>query len=155
MRTHHKREWEAYGNLMSQGFRTFLPQLVREDVRPASVGPLFPRYLFVRFSVEEDGWRAITSTRGVQQLFSTTPLSPTPVPRGVIENLLANGAIRVESPAKMKLSVGMPLRVITGPLAGHTGFCSWSGEKRVGLLLDVMRGRIGVTVQRSAVELAT
>jgi transcriptional antiterminator RfaH len=142
-------------NLAAQGFRTFLPQLVREDVSPVVIGPLFPRYLFVEFSVVTDEWRAITSTRGVQTLFSSSALSPTPVPRGVVEDLLVKGTSRVESPAKMKLSVGMPLRVITGPLAGHTGYCSWSGEKRVGLLLDLMQGRIGVTMQRNAVEMAT
>ena len=62
----------AYQQLANQGFDVYLPMcprsVRRRDRHRTEVSPMFPRYLFVRPSHEEQGLASVRSTVGVQQL---------------------------------------------------------------------------------------
>lgn len=62
----------AYQQLINQGFDAYLPMCpsaVRQrSQRLSQIMPMFPRYLFVRPSHEEQSVSSIRSTVGVQQL---------------------------------------------------------------------------------------
>ena len=49
--------------------------------------PLFPAYIFVSFSVEEQRWRAINSTAGVKHLLPIHGEIPQALPLGFVEEL--------------------------------------------------------------------
>src|SRR5215210_7146750 len=67
-----RQESVAQTNLVRQGYETYLP-LVRQTVkrqgrRVTVVGPMFPRYLFIRLDTQSDNWAPIRSTLGVVSL---------------------------------------------------------------------------------------
>ena len=79
----------AFENLKRQGFHCFRPirQIKRLQIgrKREIVESLFPRYLFIRLSVE-DNWLPIDSTPGVIRIvrFSTSPL---PVADEIVEQI--------------------------------------------------------------------
>ena len=171
VRTHYGEEVEAAGQIVNQGFTAYLPEHVAEPTRgkraqrdnvvvdsAGHVGrrlPLFPRYLFVWLDPAVDQWRPICSTRGVERIFGATPESPTPVPYGVVEELLARPEISaVFRPIKLD---GMLVRVTSGPWSMvesgfREGICKWSTDKRVGVLMQLFGGEKVVPVLRSEIE---
>lgn len=90
--THPAQEYRAELDLTGKGFRVFLPlHLDRRFERHAghaNVVPLFPGYLFVQFSTAQDQWRRIYRARGIAGLIGEATERPTPVPEGVVEDLL-------------------------------------------------------------------
>jgi transcription antitermination factor NusG len=168
VQTHWREETIAAEQLVNQGFTAYLPEHVvepargkraqRDNVVVDSAGhigrrlPLFPRYLFVFFDFEVDYWRPICSTRGVERMFGITPERPTPVPYGVVEELLETPEISaVFAPPKLD---GKKLRVTgAGPWHQFEGICQWSSDRRVGILMSVF-GREGTVVpfKRNQVE---
>lgn len=83
----------ARANLERQGFAPFSPyrhRVKRIGSRLKEVrDPLFPVYLFVRFDPRTTQWRKINSTYGVSRLEALRPNTPTPVPEGFVDALLA------------------------------------------------------------------
>jgi transcription antitermination factor NusG len=64
-----------------------------------------------------------------------SPERPTPVPEGVIEELMDRPEITaLFKPTSLR---GKKLRVESGPWNMFEGVCEWSTEKRVGVLLSV------------------
>src|SRR6266571_9326945 len=67
-------------NLQRLGVETFYPQLKQSKVirrrRRTMIGPLFPGYLFARFSVDTQ-YRAVTYANGVREIvqFGAIPAS--------------------------------------------------------------------------------
>lgn len=87
-----RKELFARANLERQEFRSFLPR-IRKTVRHArrtreTLAPLFPRYLFVSLDLGLDQWRSVYGTFGVSRLVSDG-FWPAPVPRGLVEDLIA------------------------------------------------------------------
>ena len=70
--TQPRKEELAWAHLQLQEFDVFLPRHLKRRSHARTVdlvpAPLFPRYLFASFDVDEPGWRAIRSTRGVVDL---------------------------------------------------------------------------------------
>lgn len=144
--------------LRQQGFEAYLPQQMEAiPGKDARIRPLFPGYLFVRFDRDRDQWRPICHTRGVYRLFSASPERPIPVPRGVVEAIRAkaapNGVIYPLEPERT-IPPGTKLRITGGAFEFHTGVCQWTGQDRVGLLLQILGGSRVVEVPRSLVEAA-
>ena len=86
------RELVAEGQLRNQGFSTFLPKQLK-TIRHArrlrvALSAFFPAYLFVRLDLGRDRWRSVNVTLGVACLVGPAA-SPTPVPSGVVEALIA------------------------------------------------------------------
>lgn len=82
----------ALDNLQRQNFDSYYPMISairkrRERIIEQFEG-LFPGYVFVKFSRQEDSWRSINSTRGVQKLLSFSDDGlPSSVPIGEVERL--------------------------------------------------------------------
>ena len=59
----------AQEHLQRQGFKVFLPLLIRTSKKKSkfvnSLKPLFPNYLFIGTLLEEIPWKSINATRGV------------------------------------------------------------------------------------------
>lgn len=149
--THPQAELVALENLRSQGFTAYLP-VIRERRPCRTAGrrphvrdvPLFPRYLFVSFDPEADAWGAIWFTRGVRSLLRSAPYTPAQVPDGIVEALIEragpDGVIDEGAHELPPIQPGQEAQVISGPLEGLSGVCSWSSKKRVRLLLQMIGG---------------
>jgi transcription elongation factor/antiterminator RfaH len=150
-----KRELQAQMRLVAQGFRTFLPQYLKTTRHARQLrtirAPLFPRYLFVGLDLGRDRWLSVRSTIGVSCLVGVED-RPTPVPRGIVEALVAqtDGANLVQF--GNKLCAGDRVRIVSGPFTDLVGtFERVDDAGRVRLLLDMMGSAIVVTMARSGV----
>lgn len=152
------REEAAAAQLAAQGFRVFLPRLMR-TVRHARRlrtlrRPAFPSYLFVALDLDRDRWRAVNGTRGVARLVMADD-RPAPAPHGVVETLLE--LVDVDGLARFDIGLreGQGVRVLSGPLAEAMGrMLRCESGDRVRVLLDIMGGEICATLPRSALAAA-
>ena len=153
-----RREAKAEFELNRQGFRTFLPAVMRtvrharktRSVRVAA----FPGYLFIVLDLERDRWRAVNGTIGVSSLVMGDRF-PLPVPGGIVEVLLDyrddSGVCRFDR----DLVVGQKVRVVSGPLAEAIGTLDrLDGNGRVRVLLEILGGQALATIDRGALEAA-
>ena len=179
-KTHTRAEFDALWNLGNQKFRAHIPLFVqrREKVAAPRAGafsdlvtgklddyrdvirPLFPGYLFVRFDMALQGWRAVASTIGIAHLFSGSNERPIPVTLGIVETLIAKGRPwdgvideNYGGPEMPGVALGERVRITSGPFRDLTGICTMSGAKRIGLLLEAMGGT-SVEVDRNNVVAA-
>src|SRR5215470_9271327 len=111
-------EARAEAQLRNQGFRTFQPKrhkTVRHARRLRTVeAPYFPRYLFVVLDLARHQWRKVNGTFGVSRLVMRGD-QPHPIPRGVVEALIAAADARGILQLGGTLQVGGPVRLIAGP----------------------------------------
>ncbi len=152
-----RREAGAQRQLENQGFHTFLPRCLkaRRHARKLEnvLAPIFPRYLFVVLDLDRDRWRSVNGTFGVARLVTMAGDRPQPAPRGVVEALIAltdgRGVLRFDGGGR--LAVGQKVRILAGAFAEQIGLLRRLDDNgRVCLLLDVMGGRIGVTLPAAA-----
>lgn len=131
-------------NLERQGFAPFAPyrnRVKRVGPRLKTVRePLFPGYVFVRFDPQTTQWRKINSTFGVSRLVALRANTPTPVPPGLVEALVAaadeDGCLDVAAP---EFAVGDDVRVVSGPFVDLLGKVhGLDGPERVSVLLEMM-----------------
>jgi transcriptional antiterminator RfaH len=155
--THAQGESRALAHLERQGFDAWLP-LCRKTRRHAGrretvLRPLFPRYLFVSVDMEDEPWRAILSTRGVQALISDAG-RPTTLADGVVEALRARaGEDGIFDLRPDALKAGTKVRIASGPFADLEGiFQTQSDSERVQVLLTLMGRAVRVTVSELDIE---
>jgi transcriptional antiterminator RfaH len=161
VQTHVRGELTAIHGLTAQRFEIHLPKRWERDRHGGRIAaPLFPGYLFVRFDVAADRWRPVVSTRGVYRLFGATVERPTPLPVGVVEDLIEragpSGIIddgTVPDPVA-PLQAGQLARVTSGPFVDMTGICTWSTGRRVRLLLTLLGGDVETELSRASVDAA-
>lgn len=144
----------AEAQLKAQGFRVFLPRVLRtvrhaRKLRTAKT-PAFPGYLFVALDLRRDRWRSVNGTYGVAGIIMGID-APLPVPEGVVEALIGyvdeSGACRFDR----DLSEGQPIRVIAGPFARALGeLVKLDAGGRVRVLLDIMGGKVMTFIERSS-----
>jgi transcriptional antiterminator RfaH len=152
VQTRPHQEAKAETNLRNQHFETFLPSQLR-TIRHGrrfrtALRPLFPRYLFVRFSATADRWRSITGTFGVARLVASNDV-PTPVPVGVVENLMASLDVSRDE----RFEIGDAIRLTRGPFAGLTGrLAQLAPDGRVRVLLAIMGGEVPLEVRAATLE---
>ncbi len=151
------REAGAQQQLENQGFHTFLPRCLKARRHARKVenvlAPIFPRYLFVVLDLDHDRWRSVNGTFGVARLVTMTGDRPQPAPHGVVEALiaLADGRDVLRFDGGGRLAVGQKVRILAGPFAEQIGLLQrLDGNGRVRLLLDIMGGRIAVTLPSAA-----
>jgi transcriptional antiterminator RfaH len=144
------REKRAAANLICQGFRVFLP-LHRRTVRHARqfrtvLSPFLPGYLFVRLSVLRDRWRSVNGTFGISHLVMEGE-APKPVPRGIVEEMLAAADEIGILAAQPDLAPGQSVRILTGPFAGLVGeLMALDEHQRVKVLVDILGNPTPVAV---------
>jgi transcriptional antiterminator RfaH len=138
-----RREVLAETNLVNQGYSVFLPRLATQSRRDGkwidTVEPLFPRYLFLAETSEQQGLAPVRSTLGVSDLVRFGG-QPATVPESVVNSLRerldpATGACAQRNVFKR----GAPIKLRDGPFAGLDGvFDLAAGENRVFVLLDFL-----------------
>jgi len=85
------REHLALQALTEQRWNAYLP--LHWD-RHHGIVPLFRRYLFVAFDASNDPWGPIRHSRGVADLIRHDDGQPTPIPPGIVEDLIARTSPR-------------------------------------------------------------
>src|SRR5271169_3550867 len=141
-------EARAEGQLHRQGFRTFQPKR-HKTVRHARTqrtveAPFFPRYLFIVLDLARDQWRSVNGTFGVSRLVMWGD-RPHPVPRGVVEVLIATADARGILQLGRKLQVGVPVRLMAGPFAEQLAIFEHLGDSgRVRVLLDILGRQVAI-----------
>lgn len=153
VRTLAQRERLALRQLTNQGYRTFLPQYLKNRRHARKVetisAPLFPRYIFTILDLTRDGWRSVNGTLGVERLLMCAG-EPQAVPHGLIENLILaaneDGTVHFDFP----LHEGQTVKVTAGPFADLLGRLERLDDKgRVSVLLELMGGTVRVALPRT------
>ena len=152
------REMRAKIQLENQSYRVFLPlrlKTVRHARKLTNVAAaFFPRYLFVWLDVTRHRWRSVNGTSGVTGLVMQGE-APHPVPRGVVEAMIASadakGILRFEE----SLKPGTQVRLSAGPFADQLGMLDRLDDSgRVRVLLEIMGGTVPVHLKRNCVTAA-
>ena len=155
--TQPRKEALAFEHLERQGFEVFLPRYLkrrsharRVDVVPA---PLFPRYLFASFDIDEPGWRVIRSTRGIVDLVRSGH-GLAWVPEIVIEELHRRcdkqGFVLLAR--QLDLGPGQRIRIDSGAFAACDAiFEAHTDDDRVKVLLSLLGREVVVDVPIAAV----
>lgn len=146
-------EARARGHLENQGFRTFLPKrhkTIRHARKLTTVeAPFFPRYLFVILDLGRDRWRSVNGTFGVASLVMQGD-RPHPVPRGVVEALLASSDARGILQPGRELRIGSPIRLMAGAFAEQLAILdSLDDDGRIRVLLDVLGRQVSISTHYS------
>lgn len=154
-----RKERFAEANLATQSYRSFLP-LQLETRRHARkfrtvLAPVFPRYIFVAFDVDQRRWRSVNGTFGVQRLI-TDGERPLAVASGVVETLIQSADRRGALLYKADdLAIGDRVELVAGPFAGALGVLQrLDGADRVQVLLELLGGAVKVTAARHMVTAA-
>lgn len=152
------QELRAEVQLRQQGFRPFLPQMIK-TVKHARMlrnvkAPVFPGYIFVAFAQMRDRWQSVSSTRGVRRLIMTNE-RPTAVPQGLAEAFIdacvVDGFFRFDG----GLVVGQSVRVVRGPFVELIGCIERiDANGRVKILLDIMGSEVSAILPRAALRVA-
>jgi transcription elongation factor/antiterminator RfaH len=147
-------ERKAEFHLSVQGFTSYFPQIqktVRHARRLRTVrAPLFPRYVFLILDLGRDRWLSVRSTVGVSSLF-TCEDRPVPVPKGVVEALIARTDEAGLALFDAGLTTGQTVRILSGPFADLVGTLErLDAAGRVRVLLTMMGTEVPVTLHRSA-----
>ncbi len=111
--------------LSDQGFRTFLPLVVKRSrisfrrFREAQL-PLFPGYTFARFAACPENFRAVRNTNGVVEIVGRA-CQPVSIPDEEIESIHTLLANHVSCAPLAGFEVGQPVVITSGPLRGIKG----------------------------------
>lgn len=155
--THVHSETRARDNLLRQGFDAYLPQgrywrrhARRKEIVPR---PLFPRYLFVGFDVDQSSWRSIFSTIGVVHLICNGD-HPTLVPNSVVDSIRSAESAGVfdDAGAVSRLQIGAAVQIARGPFSEMIGrLQSLVSGDRVRVLLDILGREVPTVVDAAEV----
>jgi transcriptional antiterminator RfaH len=156
--THPKQENRAESNLKAWDVEIFFPR-IRDcrfneitDEPSYFIKPLFPRYLFARFALN-NLLHKIRFTRGVHSVVCVGN-APTPVDDGVIEIIAAQideaGFVKIGA----DLEPGAKVLIQAGPFKGLTGIFEReaSAADRIKILLDCVSFQVHVEVERVHVK---
>ena len=84
---------------------------------------VFPGYILVRMTLDDDSWYAVRNTPGVTGFVAGNAQKPTPLSRREVERFL--GVLEEEEKSKPRFKpeweVGEQVRVVTGPFADFNG----------------------------------
>jgi transcriptional antiterminator RfaH len=144
-------EARAEDHLRRQGFRTFQPKrhkTIRHARRLRTVeAPFFPRYLFIVLDLAYHRWRSVNGTFGVSRLVMQGD-QPHPVPRGVVEALIASSDAHGILQLASKLQTGGPVRLMAGPFAEQLATLDELDDTgRVRVLLDILGRRVAISTE--------
>lgn len=159
--THPGEETRAAGALEAKGFETYLPRFCKETYLKGEIKrkwePLFPRYLFVKLNLNEEGWERANWCRGVSRLMGPPSGKPFIVPPSVMERINREcGGWRAEVIESAKIPEPVEVddlaKIIEGPWKGFEGICKKSKSDRVTILLRVFGTEQEVPLPRDSVE---
>lgn len=131
----------AYQQLANQEFDVYLPMCARavrrRNCHLTVISPMFPRYLFVRPSHEEQGIGSIRSTAGVQQLvrFGTEFAMAS---ESLVADIKAMEACLCGGSDSLPFKAGDEVEITEGPFVGVTAKVFACAESRVLLLFQLL-----------------
>jgi transcription antitermination factor NusG len=145
------------------GLSTLFPKYatrVREpkpNQEPWRIRQLFPGYAFVSFDVDADPWHRITDIPGIHRLFRRAVQTPSPLPTGFVENLMARADKKdVIYPEEASgIARDTVCRVVTPPYEGIVGVCLWSEGDRLKLLSSMLGGKATLDLRVHDVEIVS
>jgi len=158
IKTQPKQEVRAECNLRVWGLDTFLPKISERYINPFTgvssnvMRPLFPRYLFTRFSVNASH-RRVCFTRGVHSVVSFGN-GPTSVDDEIIQVIQSrigeDGLIKLDN----ELTEGDQVMIDNGPLRDLVGVFQYDikGTDRVAILLTAISYQGRVIVEKDQVR---
>lgn len=152
-----RQEEVALVNLERQGYGVYLPRLRQARRRQGrlvdTVGPLFPRYLFIHLDAGTDNWGPIRSTVGVASLVRFGQ-EPARVPDALVGFLKEReGAEGLHQWAAPKFVAGDRVRVAEGAFQGYEGILlARSSRERVLVLLDILGKQVRTQVSTTQLE---
>jgi transcriptional antiterminator RfaH len=156
VRTHARQEGRAEGNLNAWGVETFAPRMLKRRYSNGhqiiSITPLFPRYIFARFKVN-DLLHKVSFTRGVEYVVNFGG-QPTPVEDQIIDLIKKrvgdNGCVHIGEQFK----AGDIVVVKSGPLMSLEGVFEreMKNSDRVMLLLTTISYQNHIVLERHNVQ---
>ena len=152
-----RQEQLALENLVRQNYVVYLPRYKRlkraRDQQEMQWEPMFPRYIFVQPSHNDQSLAPIRSTLGVTNIVRFGNI-PAVVPVDVMERIRTfeaernNLNVQQISPFKE----GVQVRVATGPFAGLEGLISDVSNQRVVVLMQLLTKETRVSVSPHQLE---
>ena len=157
IRTKPHQERQAEFHLSQLSVETFLP-LLRQNKRirrqeKTVVKPLFPRYLFARFDIN-DRYRAVNYARGVLKIVEFG-LRPAEVSESVIEAIRERLEDGYVTPKTERFQKGQIVQIKGGPLTGLEAVFirEMTDQHRVLLLLKTLGLHAKLTIDNDQVTL--
>lgn len=140
--TRPRMEAEAESNLSNQSFEVYLPRWLENKRRAGGmqsvVSAMFPRYLFVRPTRDQQDLSVIRSTRGVVQMVRFG-LTAAQISEELIDEIRAIEQRRFNPEADLsRFKTGDSVVVDEGPFAGVRAQVFASADSRVVLLMDLL-----------------
>jgi len=135
------QEQVAQMNAQNQGFEIYLPMLTKQQVRRSKLSvvaqAMFPRYLFVRPSSDEQDVASLKSTRGIVKLVQFG-FELGIAPDELIEQLREVEASAHKDGPELLFQQGDQVDVIDGPFKGFVAKVLNKPSERVKLLLEFL-----------------
>lgn len=115
------RETVAASNLKNQGYEIYAP-VIRKQTRHARIcreilAPLFPGYLFVRWTGPDMRWRPILSTVGIRTIVRNGD-EPSRLDGSIVQALKAREKDGVIARSASPREIGQTVRFARGPFDG-------------------------------------
>jgi transcriptional antiterminator RfaH len=144
----HKAQQASWAilNLEHQGFATYFPTFPHKIVRHNKVRvvqqPIFPGYIFIRFSLSDHRYVAINSTSGVVRLLPTQCARPVALPGGFVETLQARDVtVPLIVETLEVFACNTVVRVLAGVFVDKLGTVLSSSVKSTRVELQAFGGR--------------
>lgn len=155
-----RQERLALENLQRQNYETYLPLIRHRRRRKGQyltiIEPMFPRYLFIHLSTQDENWGPIRSTIGVTQLvrFGNVPAQ---VPDDLVSILQAReDAEGIQELPQPDFQRGDTVRIVDGAMAGYEAiYYAKTSKERVILLLDIVGRSAPVELNADSIEPVT
>ena len=152
LHTKFKQEKKAAQELRQQNISVFLPlHKVEKIVKGNKVikeEPLFSRYLFAQFNIENTNWTSVRSTRGVSN-FVEFGNGPAIVDQAIVKELKKIDLL----PPEPYFKIGEQVRIVDGSLKGLGAIYQASdGPSRSHILLTFMQQNQYLSINNQLLE---
>ena len=152
--TKSRHEYKAHTGLSQKNLISFLPEMEvwskRKDRKKKISLPLFPGYLFVEASLDNETKLAILKTPGVVRILGKKEnAEPIPVPNEKITAIQRIMDKKVEMFSMQYPKAGEPARILDGPFAGIEGTVVTSDlEKELFVIsIEVMQRSVAIKLE--------
>lgn len=156
--TRNQYEPRVSEQLRRKRFEVFLPAVRvpsrRRDKRVILAQPLFPGYLFLRFSPSRGSYVSVASTDGVVRVLGDGWDALQPIPDEQVEAVRRLVTSAEGARAVPWLRVGDRVRIVGGPLAGLEGLVRdrRSGRATFVVNVDLLQRSVGVELEAALLE---
>jgi len=152
--TKSRHEYKVFTGLTQKNLITFLPEMEvwskRKDRKKKITVPLFPGYLFVEATLDNETHLTILKTTGVVRILGKKlNAEPLPVPDEKIIAIQRLMNKKVEMFSLQYPSAGEPARILDGPFAGIEGTVLRSDPQKelFVISIDLMQRSIAIKLE--------